>query len=232
MDMSKTLSDLPMDLHRLILSHDEEKLELKKENEKLKTRVKMLQSLLDEARQDNDSEGDDSDEENSDSDEDEDEDELDNWGHYECGCYYKAAAGGFCGTRFVDKYGCTTESRILYSGEWESDCDEHYQSEEHYVCINCADEWKEALGMYEDGDEQYYEANAPQDLTACEMNKAWQSAHNTKRNMPVGDVIHEFLCFLYEIPQEKRCVSKNLHEWQRKRTLMKLAFKQWVKKEE
>jgi hypothetical protein len=162
---------------------------------------------------------------------DEDEDNTDE-GAYECGCYYKAAAGGFCGQRFVDKYGCTTESRILYSGEWESDCDEHYQSEERYVCINCADEWKEALGMYEDGDEQYYKANAPQDLTACEMNKAWQSAHNTKRNMPVGDVINEFLDFLCEIPQEERCVSKNLHEWQRKRTLMKLAFKQWVKKDE
>ena len=53
--MSKTLSDLPMDLHRLILSHDEEKIELKKENEKLKTRVKMLQCLLDEARKDLDS---------------------------------------------------------------------------------------------------------------------------------------------------------------------------------
>ena len=37
--MSKTLSDLPMDLHRLILSHDEEKIQLKKENEKLKTQV-------------------------------------------------------------------------------------------------------------------------------------------------------------------------------------------------
>ena len=130
------------------------------------------------------------------SDDSDDEDNTDE-GAYECGCYYKAAAGGFCGQRFVDKYGCTTESRILYSGEWESDCDEHYQSEERYVCINCADEWKEALGMYEDGDEQYYKANAPQDLTACEMNKAWQSAHNTKRNMPVGDVINEFLCFLY-----------------------------------
>ena len=53
--MSKTLSDLPIDLHHLILSHDEEKIQLKKENEKLKTRVKMLQCLLDEARQDNDS---------------------------------------------------------------------------------------------------------------------------------------------------------------------------------
>ena len=48
MDMSKTLSDLPMDLHRLILSHDEEKLELKKENEKLKTQVRWLQNLIDE----------------------------------------------------------------------------------------------------------------------------------------------------------------------------------------
>ena len=66
--MSKTLSDLPMDLHRLILSHDEEKLELKKENEKLKTRVKMLQCLLDEARQDSDSD------EDTDEDTDEDED--------------------------------------------------------------------------------------------------------------------------------------------------------------
>ena len=49
--MSKTLSDLPTDLHQLILSHDEEKIQLKKENEKLKTGVKMLQCLLDEARQ-------------------------------------------------------------------------------------------------------------------------------------------------------------------------------------
>jgi len=47
-----TLSDLPTDLHRLILSHDEEKQCLKKDNEKLKTQVKMLQCLLDEARQD------------------------------------------------------------------------------------------------------------------------------------------------------------------------------------
>ena len=30
------MSDLPMDLHHLILSHDEEKIQLKKENEKLK----------------------------------------------------------------------------------------------------------------------------------------------------------------------------------------------------
>ena len=62
MDMSKTLSDLPTDLHQLILSHDEEKIELKKENEKLKTRVKMLQCLLDEARQDSDSDEDTDDE--------------------------------------------------------------------------------------------------------------------------------------------------------------------------
>jgi len=47
-----TLSDLPTDLHRLILSHDEEKMCLKKDNEKLKTQVKMLQCLLNEARQD------------------------------------------------------------------------------------------------------------------------------------------------------------------------------------
>ena len=56
--MSNTLSDLPTDLHRLILSHDEEKKYLKKENEKLKTQVKMLQCLLDEARQDSDSDSD------------------------------------------------------------------------------------------------------------------------------------------------------------------------------
>ena len=53
-----TLSDLPTDIHRLILSHDEEKMYLKKENEKLKTQVKMLQCLLDEARQDIDSDSD------------------------------------------------------------------------------------------------------------------------------------------------------------------------------
>ena len=56
--MSTTLADLPTDLHRLILSHDEEKIELKKENEKLKTQVKMLQCLLDEARQNIDSDSD------------------------------------------------------------------------------------------------------------------------------------------------------------------------------
>ena len=53
-----TLSDLPTDLHRLILSHDEEKKCLKKKNEQLNTRVKMLQCLLDEARQDSDSDSD------------------------------------------------------------------------------------------------------------------------------------------------------------------------------
>ena len=78
MDMSKTLSDLPMDLHRLILSHDEEKIELKKENEKLKTQVKMLQCLLDEARQDIDS---DSESENE-SDEEETEDGKDIYKRY------------------------------------------------------------------------------------------------------------------------------------------------------
>ena len=67
--MSKTLSDLPTDLHQLILSHDEEKIQLKKENEKLKTGVKMLKCLLDEARQDNDS-----DEEDDSENESEDED--------------------------------------------------------------------------------------------------------------------------------------------------------------
>ena len=56
--MSKTLSDLPTDLHRLILSHDKEKECLKKDNEKLKTQVKMLQCLLDEARQDSESDSD------------------------------------------------------------------------------------------------------------------------------------------------------------------------------
>ena len=73
MDTSKTLSDLPMDLHRLILSHDEEKIQLKKENEKLKTEVKMLQCLLDEARQDIHS---DSDEESEDEDSEEEEEVL------------------------------------------------------------------------------------------------------------------------------------------------------------
>ena len=71
--MSKTLSDLPMDLHRLILSHDEEKIELKKENEKLMTGVMMLRRLLDEARNnpnDNDSNEDDTDSENESEDED------------------------------------------------------------------------------------------------------------------------------------------------------------------
>ena len=56
--MSTTLSDLPTDLHHLILSHDEEKIQLKKDNEQLTTRVKMLQCLLDEARQDSDSDSD------------------------------------------------------------------------------------------------------------------------------------------------------------------------------
>ena len=76
--MSNTLSDLPTDLHRLILSHDEEKIELKKENEKLKTQVKMLQCLLDEARQDIDS---DSESENE-SDEEETEDGKDIYKRY------------------------------------------------------------------------------------------------------------------------------------------------------
>ena len=76
--MSKTLSDLPTDLHHLILSHDEEKIQLKKDNEKLKTQVKMLQCLLDEARQniDSDSESDTS------SDEEETEDGIDTYKRY------------------------------------------------------------------------------------------------------------------------------------------------------
>ena len=44
--MSKTLSDLPTDLHRLILSHDEEKIQLKKENEKLKKENKAFKELI------------------------------------------------------------------------------------------------------------------------------------------------------------------------------------------
>ena len=44
--MSKTLSDLPTDLHRLILSHDEEKIQLKKENEKLKKENKAFKDLI------------------------------------------------------------------------------------------------------------------------------------------------------------------------------------------
>ena len=67
-----TLSDLPTDLHRLILSHDEEKMYFKKENEKLKTQVKMLQCLLDEARQEDDSDS----ESDTSSDEEETEDTV------------------------------------------------------------------------------------------------------------------------------------------------------------
>ena len=44
--MSKTLSDLPTDLHRLILSHDEEKIQLEKENEKLKKENKAFKDLI------------------------------------------------------------------------------------------------------------------------------------------------------------------------------------------
>ena len=73
-----TLSDLPTDLHRLILSHDEEKMYLKKENEKLKTQVKMLQCLLDEARQDIDSDS----ESDTSSDEEETEDGIDTYKRY------------------------------------------------------------------------------------------------------------------------------------------------------
>ena len=78
MDMTQTLSDLPTDLHRLILSHDEEKIQLKKDNEKLKTQVKMLQCLLDEARQDIDSDS----ESDTSSDEEETEDGIDTYKRY------------------------------------------------------------------------------------------------------------------------------------------------------
>ena len=40
------LSDLPTELHLLILEHDEEKKCLKEENERLKTRLKMTQRAL------------------------------------------------------------------------------------------------------------------------------------------------------------------------------------------
>ncbi|MBA45226.1 MAG: hypothetical protein CMB31_04865 [Euryarchaeota archaeon] len=40
------LSDLPKDLHLLILEHDEEKKRLKEENERLKAQVKMTQLIL------------------------------------------------------------------------------------------------------------------------------------------------------------------------------------------
>ena len=73
----KTLSDLPTDLHCLILSHDEEKIQLKKDNEKLRTQVKMLQSLLDEARQDNNNN-----EMDTSSDEEETEDGIDFFKRY------------------------------------------------------------------------------------------------------------------------------------------------------
>ena len=76
--MSTTLADLPTDLHCLILSHDEEKIQLKRENEQLTTRVKMLQCLLDEARRDIDSDSD----SDSDSDEEENEDGKDIYKRY------------------------------------------------------------------------------------------------------------------------------------------------------
>ena len=50
MDTSVTLADLPTDIHYLILSHDEEKIQIKEDNEKLRTQVQELQSLLDRAR--------------------------------------------------------------------------------------------------------------------------------------------------------------------------------------
>lgn len=41
------LSDLPTDLHLLILEHDEEKKRLKEENELLKTKYELVKSILD-----------------------------------------------------------------------------------------------------------------------------------------------------------------------------------------
>ena len=76
--MSNTLSDLPTDLHRLILSHDEEKIQLKKENEHLNTRVRMLQCLLAEQFQDSDSDS----ESDTSSDEEETEDGIDTYKRY------------------------------------------------------------------------------------------------------------------------------------------------------
>ena len=78
MDMSKTLSDLPMDLHRLILSHDEEKIELKKENEKLKTQVRWLQNLIDEQEMQPSDESD-YEEEREEITEEEIQEEMENW---------------------------------------------------------------------------------------------------------------------------------------------------------
>lgn len=40
------LSDLPTDLHLLILEHDEDKKRLKEENERLKVQLKMTQLIL------------------------------------------------------------------------------------------------------------------------------------------------------------------------------------------
>ena len=118
MDMSKTLSDLPMDLHRLILSHDEEKIELKKENEKLKTRVKMLQCLLDEARQDSDS---DEDTDEDESDESEDESEENNKCDNKCGCVLSSDVHIFCWEKGDEKLTVCSECYLRYRYWWEDE---------------------------------------------------------------------------------------------------------------
>eukprot|EP00964_Phaeocystis_antarctica_P020558 scaffold11363_cov94-Phaeocystis_antarctica.AAC.4 len=118
MDMSKTLSDLPMDLHRLILSHDEEKIELKKENEKLKTRVKMLQCLLDEARQDSDS---DEDTDEDESDESEDESEENNKCDNECGCVLSSDVHIYCWKKGDEKLTVCSECYLRYRYWWDDE---------------------------------------------------------------------------------------------------------------
>jgi hypothetical protein len=116
--MSKTLSDLPTDLHYLILSHDEEKIELKKENEKLKTRVKMLQCLLDEARQDSDS---DEDTDEDESDESEDESEENNKCDNKCGCVLSSDVHIFCWEKGDEKLTVCSECYLRYRYWWDDE---------------------------------------------------------------------------------------------------------------
>jgi len=122
MDMSKTLSDLPTDLHYLILSHDEEKIELKKENEKLKTRVKMLQCLLDEARQDSDS---DEDTDEDESDESEDESEENNKCDNKCGCVLSSDVHIFCWEKGDEKLTVCSECYLRYRYWWDDENSEN-----------------------------------------------------------------------------------------------------------
>ena len=120
--MSKTLSDLPTDLHQLILSHDEEKIKLKKENEKLKTRVKMLQCLLEEARQGNESEEDDSEDNYDSEDESEDPDRCEG-----------------CDRRFNQR------KTIFNDGDcaklWDLHCD--IGDDEGDLCAECLGKWED-----------------------------------------------------------------------------------------